>query len=203
MRIPRSRGSKMNPKMLCFAVVVAAAVFGGAPSYAAQVVVNFDDLRGEGVVPNGYGGINWNAEWVHRDAPNPPYNPSSPLQRVFNIDQANPSTFTFLSDVAFDGAWFSGFGSIATANDNPINFELYLNGVLQATSGSLVPSATPAFLDSGYDGLVDEVRVLSGTGDFYAMDDVTYTTPVPEPASLALLGTALGVLVLRRRRKHT
>ena len=192
----------MNLKKLCFALVVAAAVWGGAPSYAAQVIVNFDDLSGEGAVANGYGGINWNGEWVHRDAPNPPYNPESPPQRVFNIDRTNPSTFTFLYDgVVFDGAYYSGFGGLASANDNPIHFELYNNNVLQFTSASLVPSAVPAFLASGYSGVVDEVHVISGTGNFYAMDDVTYT--VPEPGSLALLGIALGAFALRHRRKQS
>lgn len=164
---------------------------------AATVVVNFDDLTGNGGVPNGYAGMNWGGQWTYYDDVQPPYNPSSPPERVF--DFVDEGQFSFLSPVVFDGAWFSGY-DFAT-----VQFNLYLSSVLVASSSSLAPSGTPTFLGSGYAGLVDEVGVVSPSPAFFVMDDVTYESgsSTPEPASLLLVGGAMGLLafVARRRRR--
>jgi hypothetical protein len=61
------------------------------------------------------------------------------------------------------------------------------------------------FLASGYEGLVDEVRLYGNSGN-WVMDDLTYTTGVtagvPEPASWAMmiLGFGAAGALLRRRR---
>ena len=55
----------------------------GSVGMAGAVVVNFDDLVGQALVPNGYGGINWNDEWTYYGWTQDPYNPSSPPARVW------------------------------------------------------------------------------------------------------------------------
>jgi hypothetical protein len=167
---------------LLFVLLVAVVASAGT------VDVNFDDLPGDGLlVPQGYGGIDWNSNWTYYGDVQDPYNPHTPPNRVYTFDPNG--AFSFVTPEIFDGAWFAG-NAFAT-----VQFELFdPNGVLVWTSGMLDPSSTPTFLDSGYSGLVKTVFVESPSPDFYIMDDVTYHTPggtTPEPSSLMLLGTGL------------
>jgi hypothetical protein len=168
----------------------------GLAANATATVINFDDLPGDGVVPDGYASVTWYGEWNYYGEVQPPYNPHSPPNRVY--DFLSDAHFTFGSPVIFDGAWFAG-NAFAT-----VQFQMYLDGTLVATSGILDPTDTPTFLDSGYAGLVDDVHVLSPSPDFFIMDDVTYHTGtggVPEPGSLFLMGTGLTGLAGYIRRK--
>ncbi|MBI5706045.1 MAG: PEP-CTERM sorting domain-containing protein [Armatimonadetes bacterium] len=154
-------------------------------------IVNFDDLSGQAAVADGYGGITWSVGgWEHYDWDQNPYNAHSLHQRVYSYSNG---VFEFSSDVVFNGAWFAGQDSTS------VSFDLYDDGNLVASSGSMNTSATPTWLGSGYGGMVDKVKVVSNAYGFFVMDDVTYNA-VPEPASIAALaGGAL--VVLRRRRK--
>jgi len=180
-------------------LVMAATVLLAAGS-AEATIVTFDDLVGSGTVANGYGGINWNGAWDYYDLVQPPYNPASPPERVYNNSRSNANSFfDLLQPAVFNGAFFAGFGTPVMAN--LIHFDLFYLGNPVFTSGTLDPSAVPTFLPSGYAGLVDRVHVISESGDFYVMDNVTYT--VPEPASVSLLALGLAGLGLRRWRQQT
>jgi hypothetical protein len=180
---------------LLFVLVVSMAAYG------QQVVVNFDDLPGNNqLVPQGYGGIDWNNNWTYYGSPQDPYNPHSPPNRVYTFDPNG--AFSFQTPEVFDGAWFAG-NSFAT-----VTFVLFdANGNQVWTSATLAPNGTPTFLASGYDGLVKTVDVVSPSPDFYIMDDVTYHSgsggTVPEPSSFVLLGSGVLALGAAVRRKFT
>lgn len=149
---------------------------------AGATVVTFDDLSGDGPVPDGYAGIAWNGQWSYTDNVQAPYTPASPPTRVF--DGLPAGQFNFSAPVTFDGAYFVGY-PYAT-----VQFELYLGGALVGASSVLTPSDQPTFLASGYGGLVDEVKVLSPGAAFFNMDNVTFNSiaaGVPEPATWMMM----------------
>lgn len=161
-------------------------------------VLGFEDLAVAGELPASYGGVDWSASsWIGFNEPQTPYTPHSGTWRVatdFGSSNA-ASTIRFIESSVFDGAWFSGF------SDATVTVQMYLGDALVATSATLTPSATPSFLASGYSGLVDRLVFLSPQQAFYAMDDFTYTTAVPEPQGWLLMGAGL-VLLARRRNAH-
>lgn len=177
-------------KTIGFLAAVGASV-ALATAASASIIIDFDDLVGQGPVPPGYGGVSDWGGWWYYDWAQPPYNPNSPPVRVYNVTDG---MFTFADDVIFEGAYFAGYG--VADGYQPISFNLYLGGNLVHTSGSLdlMSDGVPRWLASGYGGLIDTVKV-NGTYGFFVMDDVTY---IPAPGTLALLG--LAGLGLRRRR---
>ena len=185
-------------KSLFLAVVLMAAA---SYAVAASTVCTFDTFSGAGTVPDGYCGITWGGNWGYFDAVQPPYTPFSPTERVFTPNTgAGEYMFTLGSPAVFEGAYFAGY-PVAE-----LHFNLYdSSDHLLWTSASLVPSATPSWLASGYSGLVSVVGVDSASNDRYVMDNVTYSgaPAVPEPGTLVLLGSgllALGSAVLRKIR---
>jgi PEP-CTERM motif len=150
------------------------------------------------------GGVNWSGNWQYYDFEQFPYTPSSMNTRVYGSYDRYPAgseasiPFYFPFEARFEGAYFAGTG------ESPVSFLLYRAGFLVGESAELTPSGVPAFLSSGYNGLVDQVEVhVGGAGaGYFVMDDVSYeVTAVPEPSAfvLAALGFAAGVARLASR----
>ena len=179
----------MPMKLLKFMMAVVASM--SLTGFASGVVLDFEDLVGQNLMPDGYGGVADWGDWWYYDWDQFPYVPHSGNVRLYNIGDGH---FTFEESVIFEGAWFAGYGT----GDGylPISFDLYFDGNLVHTSDSvdLVPDGHTYWLASGYNGFVDMVQV-QGSHGWYVMDDVTF---IPAPGALALLG--IGLLGSRRRR---
>jgi len=188
--------------------LLGAALAAVGSNARADTVITFDDLTGNGQLADGYGGVTWHNDWTYYDTPQGQYTPESGSERVYNSSNTGTrlqdSPFSFSAPVVFDGAYFAGY------DVTNVSFELYLGGSLVATSASLSPSGTPAFLASGYSGLVDTVVVhdsnlFGGIYDYYVMDNVTYstvTTPEPSTVIISLFG-GLGMVGFAWRRRKS
>ena len=187
----------MNKNSL--AGVSALLLVTGLAAPAQAAVATFDDLpSADGLVPDGYAGINWDGNWFYYGSAQEPYQPASAPNRIYrnagkfgNDLAAVP--FYFLTDSVFNGAAIAGY------QDAGVRFELYLDGALVHTTSTFIPTSTATFYASGYSGRVDEVRFTSI--NYITFDDITFAA-VPEPASWTMMIGGVGIAggALRRRR---
>ncbi len=191
---PYRKGDSVKPFL-----ILTTLMFTGFFVLGAQAaVITFEDLSGAGPLPSNYAGLTWDSGWGYWGWEQTPYTPHSGVQRLYYYGSL--ANFLFPSSVVFNGAWFAG--------TNTMQYQLYLGGSPVATSAEITLTSTPQFLNSGYVGNVDEVRVaVVGGGGGFGMDDVTYNEAggaIPEPATFGLMGFGLtGLALLRRRARAT
>ena len=191
-------------------LMTATVIAGAAP--AGATVLSFDDLpAATAAFLANYNGFTFgtnNAQttaWLHSSEASTFYVPSS--GSVYAVTDAQKSSGDIFEDsqpisratpFIFDGASFSGI--------NQVRYTLY-NGSTQvylSPDSPELPRGSSIFIPSGYGGLITSV-VISGRQGFFAVDDFTFTSPVPEPATFGMF--ALGILGicgywLARRRRH-
>lgn len=177
---------------------LAAAVACSAAAGASATALVFDDLSAA-TVPfvADYNGFTFGTNnvqttaWLHSTAPSIFYVPHSGAGYAVSdaalfsgdiFDQGQP--ISRAEPFVFDGAWVSGI--------NQVRFDLY-NGsthVYTSLDSPELSRTSSMFVASGYEGLVTSV-VISGRQGFFAMDDFTFHTEVPEPSSFGLMVTGL------------
>lgn len=187
---------------------------------APATVLNFDtDTTGysgsiDWIVP-GYGGFTWtnfgliDGDDVHVNSGyfngtvSGEYVAFNSFGTPAGMSVANPNLFDF-NGAYITAAWNTGL---------TVQVDGYLNSVLVGTQTIIVDTTGPTWWNVGLNG-IDELIFssyggtnagLGNPGEQFAMDNFTYDfhQPIPEPASLTLLGLGLAGLVARTRRSRT
>lgn len=178
-------------------LVPLALVLACSAPFASATVLTFDDLGDDGLVPSNYGGLDWSAStWFQYAGEQAPFTPHSGDRRAtLGWDgTADTSAIGFLTPSTFGGAWFAGFEGVS------VSVDLYFSGALVGSTATLGLSDAPAFLASGYQGLVDRIVFRSNDPANFVMDDLSFASAVPEPGTgvLALAGLGAVCFVARR-----
>src|SRR5258708_3093445 len=103
-------------------LILAAGTFALALQARAETIT-FEDLSGAGTVPANYHGLTW-TNWSYYDDVQPPYFPSSGVERIYNNPRFNNNLIEFNQSVTFLGLWIAGLSHgqyvIGYSSGNPI-----------------------------------------------------------------------------------
>ena len=166
-------------------------------------VINFSNLPGNGsAVPEGYAGFNWHN--FYDMSGNSALTAALP-SLSFAFNHAGTAAFSQGgSTFSFDNAWFESMGTRATA----LEVEGELHGKI-IESKLIVVTSTPELQTFDWSG-VTEVRFTplalatnTAAGAQFLITNLTVNAPgVPEPTTLLLLGSSLGLVFTRLRKRQ-
>jgi hypothetical protein len=177
-------------------------LFGGSSAFGltSDIVVDFNipGIADSDPVPTNYAGLTWDSGWaVGLESEDPDFSePKSGDQYAYNAFGKNNLGFSLPSPGdSLVGAWFTK----EEVSPTSVKFKgLNASGVVEEETGWLELSDTPQYLAANFSPHARiEVEFDDEVKAYFTMDDIAYS-PVPEPATIAVLG--LGGLLLRKRK---
>jgi PEP-CTERM motif-containing protein len=191
-------------------ILLLAACLFVVSAFGWAEVITFNSLPGNGTpIPNGFAGMDWNnfydmstLKTAAEQVDNVPPVSNAGLVFAYN-NGAGPASFSSPDAFTFTSAMLSTDGTKSMV----IEVLGLLNGSVVDRLNLALDSAVPVqenFDWSGIDG-VQFIVPQPGTGENrtiqFALDQVVINTPaVPEPATLLLLGSGLGLVYTQARR---
>ncbi len=175
-------------------------------SLGSAEVITFNSLPGNGTaVPNGFAGMDWNNF----------YDVSMAQMLTGNNVPGGALNTSFATNTGGAPAWFTSTGTfsfasalLATDGTSPLRLEVVglLNGKVVDQAMLTLSSAVPAQETFNWSG-IDGVRFVPQPGpnsnvevQFALSQLVVNAAAVPEPTSLLLLGSGLGMLCIQARK---
>jgi hypothetical protein len=187
-------------KKICAAALLAS-LFG--VSHAA--VVTFDDLSPSTYqqLTNGYAGLNWGNVYAIKGDIYPATGYANGVvsgsNAAFNA-YGYDATISATSSDGFD--LYSAYFTAAVASSLTITANAVFEDGATASTTFTVNQTTPTYEVFDWSD-VATVTFTAGNayGDQFVVDNLTTTSPVPEPASLGLMLAGIGLAAAARRRK--
>jgi PEP-CTERM motif len=194
-------------------LLAACLLMIGSSSFAG--VITFNNLPGDGTaIPNGYAGLNWN-NFFNMSMPIAVDSPALASPGAWNAVNVAynhaglAATFSSNETFVLSSGWFSG----PQVGDLAVEAVGVLKGKVMDATTFVLSSGTPAQIVFNWSG-INEVHFIpigsltsnSATGansanlpaEFF-LSSLTIegvNAPVPEPSSLLLLGSSLGMAVV-------
>ena len=190
--------------------IVLSILLAMAAGSAQATVITFDGIpNSNDIIAPGYSGLQWNnflvLDGVNHGASGYTLSAISPNNVAFN-GFGGPATFSSASAFTFNSAyitaaWNDGLQLTVTGSLNGVQVDTTTFTV--NTSGSTLETFNWSNIDSvtftSFGGTPNPN--FTGSGEHFAMDNLTINATVPEPSTVFLLGLGLLGLMATARRK--